>query len=191
MKLKFYNKNLLICGCDEAGRGSLAGPVFASAVILPKNFYHPLLDDSKKISEKKRNILRRVIEKEAIAWSVAKTSPKRIDKINILNASIEAMHKSIKKINHKINLLLIDGNQFKHFKKLNHKCVVKGDAKYMSIASASILAKTHRDDYMKKISGDFPFYNWKKNKGYPTMEHKLQIKKFGLSKYHRLTFKST
>ena len=191
MKLKFYNKNLLICGCDEAGRGSLAGPVFASAVILPKNFYHPFLDDSKKISEKKRNILRRVIEEKAIAWSVAKTSAKRIDKINILNASIEAMHKSIKKINHKINLLLIDGNQFKHFKKLNHKCIIKGDATYMSIASASILAKTHRDDYMKKINDNFPFYNWKKNKGYPTKEHKLQIKKFGLSKYHRLTFKST
>ena len=155
MKLKFYNKNLLICGCDEAGRGSLAGPVFASAVILPKNFNHPLLNDSKKY-RKKRNILRQVIEKEAIAWSVAKTSPKRIDKINILNASIRS-YKSIKKINHKINLLLIDGNQFKHFKKLNHKCVIKGDAKYMSIASASILAKTHRDDYMKKINDDFRF----------------------------------
>ena len=190
MKLAHYNKNLIICGCDEAGRGALAGPVFASAVILPKKFYHPLLNDSKKISKKTRNLLRFFIEKNAIAWAVAKVSHNKIDKINILNASIEAMHKAITKINHKIDLLIIDGNRFKEFKKIKHKCIIKGDSKYISIASASILAKTHRDDYMDKIHEIENSFNWKKNKGYPTKEHKLKIKKFGFSKYHRVTFKS-
>ena len=190
MKLAHYNKNLIICGCDEAGRGALAGPVFASAVILPKTFYHPLLNDSKKISKKTRNLLRFFIEKNAIAWAVAKVSHNKIDKINILNASIEAMHKAITKINHKIDLLIIDGNRFKEFKKIKHKCIIKGDSKYISIASASILAKTHRDDYMDKIHETENSFNWKKNKGYPTKEHKLKIKKFGFSKYHRVTFKS-
>ena len=190
MKLNYYNKNLIVCGCDEAGRGALAGPVFAAAVILPKNFHHPLLNDSKKIPEKTRRLLRVFIEKNAIAWAIAKVSHKRIDKINILNASIEAMHKAIIKINHKIDLLIIDGNRFKEFKKTKHKCIIKGDAKYISIASASILAKTYRDDYMKKIHKNENSFNWEKNKGYPTKEHKLKIKKFGLSKYHRTTFKS-
>ncbi len=190
MKLAHYNKNLIICGCDEAGRGALAGPVFASAVILPKKFYHPLLNDSKKISKKTRNLLRVFIEKNAIAWAVAKVSHNKIDKINILNASIEAMHKAITKINHKIDLLIIDGNRFKEFKKIKHKCIIKGDSKYISIASASILAKTHRDDYMDKIHETENSFNWRKNKGYPTKEHKLKIKKFGFSKYHRVTFKS-
>ena len=190
MKLAHYNKNLIICGCDEAGRGALAGPVFASAVILPKKFYHPLLNDSKKISKKTRNLLRIFIEKNAVAWAVAKVSHNKIDKINILNASIEAMHKAITKINHKIDLLIIDGNRFKEFKKIKHKCIIKGDSKYISIASASILAKTHRDDYMDKIHETENSFNWKKNKGYPTKEHKLKIKKFGFSKYHRVTFKS-
>tara|TARA_B100000945_G_C20131847_1_gene479774 strand:+ start:86 stop:661 length:576 start_codon:yes stop_codon:yes gene_type:complete len=190
LKLAHYNKNLIICGCDEAGRGALAGPVFASAVILPKKFYHPLLNDSKKISKKTRNLLRVFIEKNAIAWAVAKVSHNKIDKINILNASIEAMHKAITKINHKIDLLIIDGNRFKEFKKIKHKCIIKGDSKYISIASASILAKTHRDDYMDKIHETENSFNWRKNKGYPTKEHKLKIKKFGFSKYHRVTFKS-
>ena len=190
MKLHFYNKKLIVCGCDEAGRGALAGPVFAAAVILPLKFYHPLLNDSKKISEKKRNLLKVFIEKNAISWSVAKVSPKRIDKINILNASIEAMHKAIKNINHKIDLLIIDGNKFKQYKKISHKCIIKGDEKFVSIASASILAKTYRDEYMSKISEYEPKFNWKKNKGYPTREHKLIIKNFGLTKYHRATFKS-
>ena len=190
MKLHFYNKKLIVCGCDEAGRGALAGPVFAAAVILPLKFYHPLLNDSKKISEKKRNLLKVFIEKNAISWSVAKVSPKRIDKINILNASIEAMHKAIKNINHKIDLLIIDGNKFKQYKKISHKCIIKGDEKFVSIASASILAKTYRDEYMSKISEHEPKFNWKKNKGYPTREHKLIIKNFGLTKYHRATFKS-
>lgn len=190
MKLNSYNKKLIVCGCDEAGRGALAGPVFAAAVILPKKFYHPLLNDSKKISEKTRNLLRVFIEKNAISWAVAKVSPKRIDKINILNASIEAMHKAIKKINYKMDLLIIDGNRFKDYKKIKHKCIIKGDSKYNSIASASILAKTHRDDYMRKLHENESSFNWSKNKGYPTKEHKLKIKKFGLSKYHRITFKS-
>ena len=190
MKLNSYNKKLIVCGCDEAGRGALAGPVFAAAVILPKKFYHPLLNDSKKISEKTRNLLRVFIEKNAVSWAVAKVSPKRIDKINILNASIEAMHKAIKKINYKMDLLIIDGNRFKDYKKIKHKCIIKGDSKYNSIASASILAKTHRDDYMRKLHENESSFNWAKNKGYPTKEHKLKIKKFGLSKYHRITFKS-
>jgi len=189
LKLNSFNKKIIVCGCDEAGRGALAGPVFASAVILPKNFHHPLLNDSKKIPEKTRTLLRFYIEKHAIKWSVAKVSPKRIDKINILNASIEAMHKAIEKINHTIDLLIIDGNKFKKYKKINHKCIIKGDAKYISIASASILAKTHRDDYMRKIYTNEPLFNWIKNKGYPTKEHKLKIKENGLTKYHRKTFK--
>ena len=188
--MKIYNKNLITCGCDEAGRGSLAGPVFASAVVLPKKFFHPLLNDSKLINEKTRYKLRSIIEKNAISWSIAKVSPKKIDKINILNASIEAMHKAIKKINTEIDLLLIDGNRFKPFKNINHKCIIKGDAKFISIASASILAKTYRDDYMRKLSKKTPIYNWEMNKGYPTKEHKEKIKKFGLSPYHRITFKT-
>ena len=189
MNLNSYNKKLIVCGCDEAGRGALAGPVFAAAVILPKNFYHPLLNDSKKISEKTRSLLRVFIEKNAVSWAVAKVSPNRIDKINILNASIEAMHKAIKKINYKIDLLIIDGNRFKDYGEIKHKCIIKGDSKYHSIASASILAKTHRDDYMRKIYTNEPLFNWIKNKGYPTKEHKLKIKENGLTKYHRKTFK--
>ena len=190
MKLKLYNQNLKICGCDEAGRGALAGPVFAGAVILPKDFYHPLLNDSKKISKKTRDVLKIFIEEHAISWAVAKISPKRIDKINILNASIEAMHKAIQKINQEIDLIIVDGNRFKQYKELDHTCIIKGDSKYISIASASILAKTYRDDYMNKISRKESLYRWEKNKGYPTKEHKIKIKKYGLSTYHRKTFKS-
>ena len=181
---------MTICGCDEAGRGALAGPVFAGAVILPKDFYHPLLNDSKKISKKTRDLLKIFIEKHAISWAVEKISPKRIDKINILNASIEAMHKAIQKINQEIDLIIVDGNRFKKYKELPHTCIIKGDSKYVSIASASILAKTYRDDYMKRISKKESLYRWEKNKGYPTKEHKIKIKKYGLSTYHRKTFKA-
>ena len=190
MKLKSYNKKIIVCGCDEAGRGALSGPVFAAAVILPNNFNHPLLNDSKKIPKKTRELLKKYIEENAICWSVAKISSKRIDKINILNASIEAMHKAIDKINYKIDLLLIDGNKFKEHKKIKHLCIIKGDSKYVSIASASILAKTYRDDYMKKLNKEEPLFNWVQNKGYPTKEHKMKIKKYGLTKHHRKTFKS-
>ena len=191
MKLKIYNENLTICGCDEAGRGALAGPVFAAAVILPKNFQHPLLNDSKKVSKKNRLILKEFIQKNCICFGVGKISPKKIDQINILNSSIGAMHKAIRKIVKKIDLILVDGNKFKKYKNLKHKCIIKGDGKYISIASASILAKTYRDDYMNKLHGKSPVFNWRKNKGYPTKEHKKEIKKHGLTIYHRHTFKSS
>lgn len=190
MKLKEYNKNLLICGCDEAGRGALAGPVFAAAVILPKGFCHPKLNDSKKMTEKTRILLRKIIKNDAICWSIGKSSPKKIDKINILNASIEAMHNAIQKIEKKIDLILVDGNRFLKYQDLNHKCIVKGDSKYLCIAAASVLAKTYRDDYMKLLHKKKPIFHWDKNKGYPTKKHKKIIKQHGLSEYHRKTFKS-
>lgn len=175
-------------GCDEAGRGCLAGPVFAGAVILPRSFTNELLNDSKQLSEKNRDALRIIIEKEAIAWAVASVSHEEIDEINILNASILAMHRALDKLTVKPELLLIDGNRFKKYKEIPHHCIVKGDGKYMSIAAASILAKTHRDDYMRKIHEEFPFYFWNKNKGYPTLQHKLAIQQHGLTPYHRKTF---
>ncbi len=175
-------------GCDEAGRGCLAGPVFSGAVILPRGFVNELLNDSKQLSEKNRDALRIIIEKEAIAWAVASVSHEEIDEINILNASILAMHRALDKLTVKPELLLIDGNRFKKYKKIPHHCIVKGDGKYMSIAAASILAKTHRDDYMKKIHEEFPFYFWDKNKGYPTLQHKLAIQQHGLTPFHRKTF---
>ena len=171
IKLKIYNKNLITCGCDEAGRGSLAGPVFASAVVFQKIF-HPLLNDSKLINEKTRYKLRSIIEKNAISWSIAKVSPKKIDKNKTyLMHQLKQCIKQLK-INTEIDMLLIDGNKFKPFKNINHKCIIKGDAKFISIASASILAKTYRDDYMRKLSKKNPIYNWEMNKGYPTKEHK-------------------
>jgi len=186
--LKSYNTQKIICGCDEAGRGCLAGPVFAAAVILPKNFKNNLLNDSKKLNKNSRNILRKVIEKEALYWSVSKVSEKKIDKINILNASITAMHLSIKKIQTNIGLIIVDGNKFKNYHKTPHKCIIKGDQKYNSIAAASILAKTHRDEFMIKLHLKYPQYNWKQNKGYPTRKHKEAIEKYGISKFHRKTF---
>jgi ribonuclease HII len=186
--LKSYNTKKIICGCDESGRGSLAGPVFASAVILPKKFKHELLNDSKKISKKSRDLLRKIIEKEAIFWSVSKSSERRIEEINILNASIEAMHKSINKLKNNIDLIIVDGNRFKKYKKIRHECIVKGDQKYKSIAAASILAKTHRDEFMMKLHLKLPQFLWNKNKGYPTKTHKEAIAKFGISKFHRKTF---
>lgn len=175
-------------GCDEAGRGCLAGPVFAAAVVLPNDFYHPLLNDSKKISEKVRNQLRPIIEQEALAFAVAKVSPKQIDKINILQASFRAMHLAINKLTIEPHLLLIDGNRFKPFKKLEHICIIQGDGKYASIAAASVLAKTYRDDYMLKMAKQFPQYGWEKNKGYGTKMHRDAVKQYGLTKHHRLSF---
>ena len=186
--LKSYNTQKIICGCDEAGRGCLAGPVFAAAVILPKNFKNNLLNDSKKLNKNSRNILRKVIEKEALYWSVSKVSEKQIDKVNILNASIRAMHLSIKNIQTDIDLIIVDGNRFKQYKQTPHKCIIKGDQKYNSIAAASILAKTHRDEFMLKLHLKYPQYNWKQNKGYPTKKHKEAIAKYGINKFYRKTF---
>ena len=184
----FSESRKIEAGCDEAGRGCLAGPVFAAAVVLPDSFENELLNDSKQLSEKNRDALRIVIETEALAWAVGAVSHEEIDKINILNASFLAMHRALDQLSVKPELLLIDGNRFKKYKEIPHHCIVKGDAKFMSIAAASILAKTHRDDYMKKIHKAYPFYFWDKNKGYPTRQHKLAIQVHGLTPYHRKTF---
>ena len=185
----FYKPNTIEAGVDEAGRGSLIGPVFAAAVILPTDFKNKFLNDSKKLSEKKRDELRIVIEKEAIAWSVAKINEDIIDKVNILNATYLAMHEAVRNLTTKPELLLIDGNRFKPYPKIQHVCHVKGDGKFMSIAAASILSKTHRDEFIKKIHFEFPQYNWDQNKGYGTANHKEMYEKFGPSVYQRKTFK--
>ncbi len=188
LELRFQNK-LIEAGVDEAGRGCLAGPVFAAAVILPKKFRSELLNDSKQLSEKKREELRPIIEKEALAWAVGIATHEEIDKINILNASYLAMHRAIEQLKKSPQLLLIDGNRFKKYKDLPHKCIVKGDGKYMSIAAASILAKTHRDEYMMKMDAEFPHYQWRKNKGYGTLKHRMAIEQYGESIIHRKSFK--
>ena len=180
--------NKLECGTDEAGRGCLAGPVTAAAVILPKKFKNKWLDDSKKLSQKKREFLRPIIEKDALEFSLSHLHSSEIDKINILNASILAMHQAIEKLEN-VTFIAVDGNRFKPFGKVPHETVIKGDGKYLNIAAASILAKTYRDDYMIQIHEEFPMYNWKQNKGYPTKEHREAIKKYGPSKYHRKSFK--
>ena len=177
------------CGTDEAGRGSLAGPVTAAAVILNKNFKSKLITDSKKLSVNQRKEAKRLILENCIAYAIFSVRNKKIDKINILNASILAMQKSINKLNHKIDFIIVDGNKFKPINNIEFKTIIKGDQKYLNIAAASILAKTYRDNYMKKIHKEYPEYNWKKNKGYPTKEHKLAIKKYGITKYHRKSFK--
>ena len=186
--LKHYPLNKLIAGCDEAGRGCLAGPVVAAAVILPNNFKNKMLNDSKLLSEKKRDLLRKVIEKQATCWAIGIVSPAEIDKINILNASFLAMHRAIKKLYVEPEFLIIDGNRFNPYQAINHECIIKGDGKYLAIAAASVLAKTYRDDIMKKLAVEFPDYNWEKNKGYPTKQHRNAIKKIGISKYHRKSF---
>ncbi|MBD3749080.1 MAG: ribonuclease HII [Sphingobacteriales bacterium] len=191
MLLPFYQNELIEAGCDEAGRGCLAGPVFAAAVILPKDFKHPLLNDSKQISEKNRYDLRAEIEESALAFAVALVDHQEIDKINILNASFLAMHRAIEKLAQKPEFLIIDGNTFKPFQSMPHQCIVKGDGKYFSIAAASILAKTYRDDFMEKIDQEYPIYQWKKNKGYPTKYHRKVVIENGISPYHRKTFKIT
>jgi ribonuclease HII len=189
LKLRFIEDDLLEAGCDEAGRGCLAGPVFAAAVILPTDFKNELLDDSKKLNEAKRNALRLIIEKEALAWAVASMTHEEIDEINILNASIFSMHKAIRKLSVLPQRLLIDGNRFKAFQGIEHHSIVKGDGKYMAIAAASILAKTHRDEYMMKLDREYPIYDWKNNKGYPTPKHKKAIFTHGTSPYHRQSFR--
>lgn len=183
-----YSKKYVEAGCDEAGRGCLAGPVFAAAVILPKRFRHPKLNDSKLISEKDRYLLRDYIEKRAIAFSVQSVSEKEIDKINILNASFRAMHLAIADLNVTPELLLIDGNRFNTYQDIPHQCIIKGDSKYSSIAAASILAKTYRDDYMRKISAKYPHYGWHKNKGYGTLAHRQALQKEGPTEFHRKSF---
>lgn len=176
-------------GCDEAGRGCLAGPVFAAAVILPRDFHHPLLNDSKQTTHKQRMELRPIIEKEAISWAVARMTPKEIDKHNILNASFRSMHRAIKKLSITPDLLLIDGNRFIPYRKVPHECIIKGDGKFTSIAAASILAKTYRDEYMEKQHRKYPYYDWQSNKGYPTKHHRNAIIEYGPCPLHRKSFR--
>lgn len=184
----FYQNKLIEAGCDEAGRGCYAGPVFAAAVILPKKIYHPLLNDSKQVKEKDRNELRLFIEKKAIAFAVAKVDNDEIDRINILKASIKAMHLAIDQLKKVPELLIIDGNRFTTYQNIPHHCIIKGDGKYASIAAASILAKTYRDAYMLNLHQSFPMYSWDKNKGYGTLIHRNAIAEFGITKYHRKSF---
>ncbi|EGK01384.1 ribonuclease HII [Dysgonomonas gadei] len=178
-------------GCDEAGRGCLAGPVFAAAVILPKDFECEKLNDSKQLTEKERYNLRPLIEERALAWAVGIVDHKEIDKINILNASFLAMQRAVASLKIRPQHLLIDGNRFKKYEDIPHTCVVKGDGKLLPIAAASVLAKTYRDDYMEKLHGEYPLYDWDHNKGYPTKKHRLAIKAYGVTPYHRLTFNLT
>ena len=187
LKNSFSNK--IEAGCDEAGRGCLAGPVVAASVILSKNFKHPLLNDSKQLSKKNRDLLEKVIKEKAVVWGIGVIWNQEIDKMNILNASIKAMHKSIEKLKTKPELLLIDGNRFHAFKDIPHKCIIKGDAKYACIAAASVLAKTYRDKLMQKLHLEFPQFDWKNNKGYPTKIHRQSIVNYGITKYHRKNFK--
>lgn len=186
--LNYLHPDLVEAGCDEAGRGPLAGPVFAAAVILPKDFHHPLLNDSKKMSEKAREELRLIIEREAIAWAVEEVSAREIDTINILNASITGMQRAVRRLEVKPEFLLIDGNKFKPFDGYEYQCVVKGDAKFTSIAAASVLAKTYRDEYMRKLAQEFPQYGWDRNMGYPTKEHVEAIIRHGYTPHHRKSF---
>ena len=184
-----YSDHDFECGTDEAGRGCLSGPVTAAAVILNKNFKSKLITDSKKLSINQREEAKQIILKNCIAYAIFSVSNQKIDEINILNASILAMQKSINKLNHKVDFIIVDGNKFKPVNNIEFKTIIKGDQKYLNIAAASILAKTYRDNYMEKIHKEYPEYNWGKNKGYPTKEHKLAIKKYGITKYHRKSFK--
>jgi ribonuclease HII len=184
-----YSSFFFEAGTDEAGRGCLAGPVTAAAVILPEGYINELLNDSKQLSEKKRMILKPIIEEMAISYAVTHLEPTIIDEINILNASITAMQQSIVKLIPIPNYIIIDGNRFKPLNNIPYTCIIKGDTKYMSIAAASVLAKTYRDEYMNAIHEEFPMYNWKQNKGYPTNEHREAIRKYGVTKYHRMTFR--
>jgi ribonuclease HII len=189
MLLIGFSKDKIEAGCDEAGRGCLAGPVFAASVILPRNFKNKLLNDSKQINEKNRYLLREIIEKKALVWAVGIVNQTEIDKINILNASFLAMHRAIDQLNQRPQLLLIDGNRFKAYPNIPHECIIKGDGKFASIAAASILAKTYRDDYMKDIAKQYPIYQWEKNKGYPTKIHKAAIAEYGICSHHRKSFR--
>ena len=188
MLLPYLNKELIEAGCDEAGRGCLAGSVYAAAVILPKDFKNELLNDSKQLSAKKRDELYDVIMENAVAVGIGMASPRRIDEINILQATYEAMHRAVDGLKLKPQHLLIDGNRFKKYQDVPHTTVVKGDGKYLSIAAASILAKTYRDDYMKALHEEYPYYDWSSNKGYPTKKHRAAIREYGTTPYHRMTF---
>ncbi|MBK0402001.1 ribonuclease HII [Adhaeribacter sp. BT258] len=189
MLLPNHSGKILEAGLDEAGRGCLAGPVMAAAVILPADYYHPLLNDSKQLSKKDREMLREEICKEAVQWAVAEVSHAEIDEINILNASFLAMHRAVDQFSTHPEFLIVDGNRFKKYREIPHACIVKGDGKYFSIAAASILAKTFRDDLMEKLALDFPAYGWETNAGYPTIKHREAISKFGATPHHRLSFK--
>ncbi|WP_276359448.1 ribonuclease HII [Daejeonella sp. H1SJ63] len=189
MLSSFYQSELIEAGCDEAGRGCLAGPVFAAAVILPQDFSHPVLNDSKKLKEKERFELRDLIEKQALSFAVGVIDHQEIDRINILNASFRAMHLALDQLNIRPGLILVDGNRFKPYSNLPHQCIIKGDGKFYSIAAASILAKTYRDEYMLKIASEYPQYEWEINKGYPTIKHRNAVIAHGLSPYHRKSFR--
>lgn len=184
----FLQEGRVEAGCDEAGRGCLAGPVFAAAVILPEDFENDLLNDSKKLTEKQRYALRPIIEKQAVAFAVGVVDNHEIDRINILNASFLAMHRAVAQLKVKPGHLLIDGNRFKAYPEITHTCVIKGDGKFLSIAAASVLAKTYRDDYMEQIHREYPLYDWLKNKGYPTLFHRKKVREIGISPYHRVSF---
>lgn len=189
MLLSFFHQTFIEAGCDEAGRGCLAGPVFAAAVILPKNFENEILTDSKQLCAEDRYSLRVIIEKEAIAYAVAEVDHEEIDRINILNASFLAMHKALDRLHLQPELILVDGNRFKKYRETPHECVVKGDGKYFSIAAASILAKTYRDDYMQSIAHLHPDYGWSSNKGYATLKHRKAVLEYGFTPFHRKTFR--
>ena len=188
MLINNYHTGLIEAGCDEAGRGCLAGAVFAAAVILPPNYVNADLNDSKQLSEKRRYVLRDTIERDAVAWAVGVVTPEEIDEINILNASILAMHRALDQLTTRPEAVIVDGNRFKPYGSLPSVTIVKGDGKYLSIAAASILAKTYRDDYMKRLAEEYPQYDWKGNKGYPTKKHREAIRQFGATPYHRRTF---
>jgi ribonuclease HII len=188
LKSYFSEKLQIEAGCDEAGRGCLAGPVTAAAVILPRDYHHPLLNDSKKLSKKNRDTLRLEIEREAIAWAVAEVSPQEIDRINILKASFLAMHRAVDQLKNRPELLLIDGNRFTPYPEIAHECIVKGDGKFFSIAAASVLAKTYRDETMEQLAKEFPYYDWEKNAGYPTKAHRAAIQQHGITPHHRKSF---
>lgn len=188
MLQSYYQQQLVEAGCDEAGRGCYAGPVFAAAVILPQEFQHPVLNDSKQLSASQRNEMRKVIEEQAIAYAVARIDEEEIDRINILHASFKAMHLALDALKVVPELLLVDGNRFTPYRNIPHQCIVEGDGKYASIAAASILAKTYRDEYMTRLHEEHPHYNWRKNKGYGTREHRTAIAAHGLCKYHRKSF---
>ncbi len=183
-----YRYDLCEAGCDEAGRGCLAGPVFAAAVILPPDFHDPRLNDSKQMTERNRERLREIIEREAVAWAVEAVAPARIDQINILNASFEGMSLAVARLDPQPEFLLIDGNRFRPQTEIPYRCIVKGDGKYADIAAASVLAKTHRDEYMRQLAEEYPQYGWRTNKGYPTRQHRLAIREHGITPHHRLSF---
>lgn len=187
--LPFMTPGILEAGCDEAGRGCLAGAVYAAAVILPSDFYHPLLNDSKQLSSRQRDVLRPIIEKEAIAWAVCAVDPQEIDQMNILRASITGMHRALDLLAIRPEAILVDGNRFYKYGEIPHTCVIKGDGKYASIAAASVLAKTHRDEYMLALAKEYPQYGWEKNMAYPTQAHREAIREFGVTPYHRMSYK--